>query len=113
MDRIGKLDRRIAFYSPISSSGGYGGTEYGWNLEFEVWTNVRYLKGGESVMAGRLEGKRPVVLTLRKSIDSVSISSNWKCNFDHMDFNIREAPKQSDDRLYVEFMVEGGVAVGN
>ena len=107
----GKLDQRAAFASPTSTTDVYGGTEDGWQDEFIAWCSVRYLRGTETVMAARMDSKRPVLLTLRKSPDSEQVHSGWKATINGDAYNIREEPRPTDDRLYLEFIAEGGVAV--
>ncbi|MBL4761713.1 MAG: phage head closure protein [Gammaproteobacteria bacterium] len=107
-----KLNRRITFYSPALLDDGVGGAEDGWNEEQTVWSNIHYLRGGESVMAGRLAGKKPVIITVRKSSFSDQILSSWRVVLGGVDFNVRENPTPSQNCLYYEFLAESGVAVG-
>ena len=106
----GKLDKRVSFESPISLADAHGGMEEGFQAEFEIWARIRFLRGTEAVMESRLEGKQPVIFTVRKSPESDRITNNWKAVFNGTIFNLRETPQPSDDRLYLELLAEGGVA---
>lgn len=78
MTAIGKLDRRIAFDEPTSSPNGQGGIIAGWQERLQTWANFRFLRGGEIVQAARLEGRQPVVVTVRSSSLTKSITPEWR-----------------------------------
>ena len=109
----GNLDRRGDFYSPTETPDGYGGTESGWLLEFSSWLKFKHLHGGEGVISGRLENKSRSIVSIRESPDSERVESDWYVDIDGEKYNIREDAKLSEDRKFYEFLVEGGVAVGN
>lgn len=108
----GKLDRRALFQSPVTGDDGYGNEVTGeWKDEFIRWAGVQFLKGGEAVMASRLEGKQPVIVTVRADSETARITPEWRCVIDGRNYNIRELPRQSSNRLYLEFLAESGVAI--
>lgn len=115
MADIGKLNRRVAFDAPVDAPDGHGGTETAWGdpaQAVSVWANFRYLRGGETVQAARLEGRQPIVVTVRSSAATRVISEAWRMrDSDGAEYNIRSGPVPSDNRLYLEFTVESGVAV--
>lgn len=43
-----------------------------------VWANLRALKGSETVIAARLEGRQPYVMTVRQSSDTRQVSAAWQ-----------------------------------
>jgi len=111
----GSLDQRVAFDPPVSAPDGHGGTEVGWDesRRVEASANFKYLRGGETVQAARLQGRQPIVVTIYSSSASRAISPAWRMRNlrDDTIYNIRSGPVPSDDRRVLEFTVEAGVAV--
>jgi len=108
----GKLDRRFRFEARADEDDGYGNTTGGWSVQFTRWGGLAYRRGGEGVIAGRLEGRQPAILTVRRDGDTSRISNDWRCvdEGDGTVFAIRENPTRTDDRLFLEMLVEAGVA---
>lgn len=78
MSTAGKLDRRVAFDAPTASPNGQGGTVSGWAERLQVWAGFRFLRGGEVVQSARLEGRQPVVVTIRSSAAAKLITPEWR-----------------------------------
>ncbi|MCQ0987543.1 head-tail adaptor protein [Jiella marina] len=78
MAEAGRLTERIAFDAVIQTQGEGGGTVSGFEERFVVSARRRYLRGGEGVQAARLEGRRPLVLTIRRSSQSEMITAEWR-----------------------------------
>lgn len=109
----GDFKQRVTFYSSDLQEDASGGSRSNWVEEFSSMAHVIYMHGGEAVIAAGLQGKRPVVLTIRRSKNSNRITSHWKVVFDGVDYNIREKPKPTSDPMNCEFKAVAGVAVGN
>jgi len=108
----GRLDRRFAFFRRVEQTDGAGNTVSDWVLQFSQAGNRKVLRGGEGVMAARLESRQPVILTIRASVQARLIGNDWRAvDRDGTIYNIRENPKESDDRGMLEFLAESGVAV--
>lgn len=107
----GDLIERVGFERPVSGADGAGGVQDG----FQEWYSCRaqyiHLRGGESVMAGRLEGRHPLVMRIRASSTAREITTEWQVRDKRSGkvFNIRDITP-SDDRLWLDVLVEGGVA---
>lgn len=71
-----------------------------------VWCHVRWLRGGESVMAARLASRSPGIVTVRASSLTRRITSEWKLRIDGSEFDAKEDPRESDDRAFLEALVE-------
>lgn len=118
--RSGNLDRRAAFQSRTEIDDGYGNKVGAWPGELGVpdghnfirWCNVRYLRGSEAVMASRLQGRQPVIVSVRRDPETDTITPDQRCLIDGRAYNIREFPRPSDNRMYLEFLAESGVANG-
>ncbi len=108
----GHLDRRADFERRASLNDGYGNTEDAWAPTFTRWCGVTYLKGGETVMGARLEGRQPVILTVRADPDTQAITPDMRAIIDGRAYNIREFPRPTKDRAYLEMAAESGVASG-
>lgn len=108
----GKLYERVTFDSPTETPDGYGGTISGWTEEFTVRAGYRRLRGGETVLASRLSGTQPTIIKVRQSSDTKRVTTDWRARDARSGevFNIR-SPIESDDRAYLEFIAESGVAV--
>lgn len=108
---VGALHERVAFDRPEPQPDGQGGVIDGWCEMFCRWANYRYLRGGETVQAARLEGRQPVVITVRKDGETKQVTTDWRVRDarDGTVFNIRAI--MPGDRGYLEITAESGVAV--
>lgn len=109
----GKLDRRLQFSERVEVDDGYGNTVGAFVPQFSDAANIKFLKGGESVMAARLTANGPVIVTVRNSTQTRRIAPQWQAQDTRTGvvYNIRERPRESDDRSTLEFLAESGVAV--
>lgn len=108
----GKLDRRVAFDRPEGVNNGQGGTMMGWHEQHRCWAAMTFLRGGETVMAARLSGKQPVVVTIRTCLAARAIGTNWRLRDVRTGeiYNIRSIVP-SNNRAFIELTCESGVAV--
>ncbi|MFC6197820.1 phage head closure protein [Ponticaulis profundi] len=105
--------KKAEFQSRTEVSDGAGNYVSAWGpTQFTRWCGIHYLRGSESVMASRLTGKRPVILTVRSDEQTASITPDMRCLIDGEAFNIREKPRPTEDRVWLEFLAESGVADG-
>lgn len=106
------LQEFVAFDAPAVSPDGYGGEETGWAEQFNCRARFLYLRGGETVQAARLEGRQPVVVTIRRSPASDAITPAWRMRDVRRGdiYNIRSIVP-TDDRKWLELTCERGVAV--
>ncbi|RJP54316.1 MAG: head-tail adaptor protein [Anaerolineaceae bacterium] len=115
MPTAGELDCRFTFQKRQTTAGdGYGNFQADWQTQFTVWTKRIFVRGGEQVIAARLEGRQPGVLTVRASPDTRLISTDWRAvNAEDATeiWNIRSV-QPGVDRDEIEFLVERGVASG-
>lgn len=116
----GRLTEHYAFQSRQTEDDGAGNEEGEWITRFTDRAGRLFLRGGEGVIAARLESRQPVVIRVRNSRRSREITADWRVvdiragNDEYgqprVVFNIRETPKETDDRLFLEFLAEAGVA---
>lgn len=105
-----RLIESVAFDKLVSVPDGYGGTETTWEEQFACRANFRYLRGSEKVIAARLEGVQPVVVTIRQQDASEVVTPDWRMR------DVRRGTVYavrtiipSDDRRWFELTVESGV----
>lgn len=112
MAGAGDLPFRFTFSRREDVDDGYGNTVSGDFVDqFTLWTGCKFLRGGEGVIAARLEARQPAILTVRVSPEARRISADWRAvDADGVEYAIRENPKLSDDRSRLEMLVEAGVA---
>ncbi|WP_313353213.1 phage head closure protein [Paracoccus sp. (in: a-proteobacteria)] len=100
------LTKRAAFRKPIKQPDANGKVIQGYNLQFTLWANVLPLRGGESVMQARLVSKNPAIITVRACEWSRLITSEWKIRIDGREYDIKEDPRESQDRAFLEMLAE-------
>lgn len=110
--KAGDLDRRVAFDAPTSAADGMGGTVEGWSEVHACAAHFRYLRGSETVIAARLAGRQVVVATVRACAAARAVGPGHRMRDarDGTEFNVRSGPAPSDDRVWLEFTAESGVA---
>ncbi|MBX8785275.1 head-tail adaptor protein [Ochrobactrum sp. GRS2] len=121
----GQMDYSVAFDAPAKIPDGHGGTETGWtadNQAVKEYAAFRYLRGGETVLASRLQGKQPVVVTVYSNSATRQITTAWRMrdvragSYDAKGkwrgdvYNIRSIVP-TNDRQFLEITAERGVAV--
>jgi head-tail adaptor len=107
----GKLDYRVAFDAPQGSVTATGGQVTAWVEQIAgVWAGFRFLRGSETVIAARLVGRQPVVVTLRASAAAQAITTEWRMRDlrSGVVYAVRSIVR-SDDRAYLELTCESGV----
>jgi len=112
MIRAGQLRDRITFEERRDQADdGFGNVLTAFEEQFTVWARKQYLRGGENVMASRLEGNQPVVITVRRSSDTLRITTDWRARQGDDVLNIRSVtPAESRDAI--DLLCERGVADG-
>ena len=107
----GDLYYRVAFDKRAEVDDGYGNTESDWVEQFQCRAAYRHLRGGESVMAGRLQGRHSQVIIVHASSQTRQVSTEWRVRDarDGTVFNIRDVTAETD-RMFISFLCERGVA---
>lgn len=108
--RAGDLDHRLQFQKRQDRSDGAGNTLAAWVTQFDQAANLRPLRGGEGVLGARLEGRRPVIITIRRSVQAAAITHEWQA-VDLRDgrvYQIKEPPRLNGDRDGFEMLSEEG-----
>lgn len=114
----GRLDRRLAFFRRQEIQNGAGGTRGDWVYQFTMAANVKPMRGGESVLAARLEARGPAIVTVRTCANTRQLTAEWKAvdTRSSREYAVRETPRHPvdkegrEDRAFLEMLVEAGVA---
>lgn len=109
--KAGDLYYRVHCQKRTERDDGYGNTVAEFATEFTVRAAYRHLRGGEAVMASRLENKHPVLITVRSSSQTRQINSDWRLvdARDDTAWAIRDVTAETD-RQFITFLSERGVA---
>lgn len=107
----GDLFQRIAFDVHIDVDDGNGNTKGGWQERFQCRAAYRHLRGGEGVMAGRLENRHPQIITVRSSSQTRQVTADWRVRDVRSGdvFAIRDVTHETD-RQWISLLCERGVA---
>lgn len=110
MTRSGDLTERIAFDQRVETDDGYGGKIGGFEEQFVVAAEIVYLRGGEQVMAARMEGRQPVIIRIRSSSDAWSIDTNWRARDARYgtEYAIKSVAPARDDARFVDITAVTG-----
>ena len=122
----GRLDRRLSFEAPRQIEDGNGNYVDGFVMQFTQAAAVAHMRGSETVVASRLQGLRPAIVTIRASVQARAIGSDWRIvdPRDGVDefgkprtaYQVKEPPRHPVDksgrenRALLEMLVVGGVA---
>ena len=110
----GNLTHRVAFDRRANVNpdfpNDFGNTVSGWVEQFQCRAEFIHLRGGESVMAARLQGKHTQVIRVRATALTRSVSTDWRVRDVHSGaaFNIRDITPV--DRQWLDMLCERGVA---
>ncbi len=109
--RAGLLTERFEFQEREQAGDGYGNEQGAWRPQFERSVGRLMLRGGEQVMASRLEGRAPAVITIRACSQTRRITTDWRARDVRSEdiWNIRSI-SPSEKRDYIDLLVEKGVA---
>ncbi len=107
----GKLDDLVAFDEPVETLDEFGGVATTFAERLRCAAHFLYLRGGETVQERRLQGRQPVVVTIRQSALARTITADWRMRDVRRGdiYNIRTIVP-SADRAWFEITCETGVA---
>jgi len=96
---------RISSASAVASSASTGFASASRTVAFGS-ISPPYLRGSEAVMQARLVSKSPAVLTIRTSVETRAITSEWRAVIDARIFDLKEDPRPSEDGACLEILAE-------
>lgn len=106
----GSLSERVHLQSVVESSDGYGGVISGWATQFTEPARLMPLRGGEGVMAGRLQGTQPYVCTVRSSARMRNVTTAWQVVNARTGatYNITAVTNPDERNQYVDLLIVQG-----
>ena len=107
----GQLIERVAFDKKGTASDGLGGAGAAWVEQFRCQAGYTHLHGGETVLAARLEGTHTIVIRIRSSSQSRTVTTDWRVRDVRTDkmYNIRDITP-TEDRMFLDVLAQSGVA---
>jgi head-tail adaptor len=111
MMKITDLDHVCSLQERVKADDGYGNKRGDFQEVFRDWGGFRFLRGGEGVIESRLASKQPAILTLRSTAQAKTIAPHWRVVAGGRAYDVKEHPRPTDDRMFLEILVEA-VPVG-
>lgn len=107
----GELRERISFFMQADADTSYGIAAGDWDFQFTVAARIRPLLGSEPVLAQRLTGVQPVVITIRAHDGARRIETGWQARNIRTgaEYQIR-AVTPGEKRAWIDLLAESGVA---
>lgn len=106
----GELRQKIELQVRTLVDDGYGNEIAGpFETQATVHAKFHFLRGGEEVMAGRLAGKQPAIITVRSSAATRTLTTDWRILKDGQEWNIRSITDPDGRRAWLEILAESGV----
>lgn len=89
-----------------------GNTVGGWIERCQTAAELVILRGGEKVMAGRLQGTQSVILRVRATSKTRAIGTGWRARDLKTGavYNIRDITPDPVSRASIDLLCESGVA---
>ncbi len=107
----GDLKYRVHCQKRVAVDDGYGNTVGDFETQFTVRAAYLHLRGGETVIASRLENRHPVVITVRSSSQTRQIGADWRLvdARDGTEWAVRDVTRETDGQ-FIGLLSERGVA---
>jgi SPP1 family predicted phage head-tail adaptor len=107
----GDLRYKIHCQKRVQIDDGAGNTVGDFATQFTVRAAYRHLRGGETVIASRLENRHPIIITVRASSQTRQIVSDWRLvdAHDGTAWAVRDVTYETD-RQWISLLCERGVA---
>lgn len=108
----GSLRQRLRFERrPVAADDGYGNVEGAWRTAFEAMARVTPLRGSETVIAQRLAGVQPLVITTYSCENSRAVAPGWRAVDQRSGdiYNIRSGANFDEKNRMLTFMADAGV----
>ena len=112
MPGAGDLRDRLRFERRQKVADGAGNFQADWRKEFDRAANIKPLVGGETVIADRLQGVQPAVLTVRYDASTIRVTPDWRavdCRTGEI-YQIKSVVDQDRKRAWLTMMAQAGVA---
>ncbi len=111
MTGAGDLFYRFTAQKRTPQEDGYGNTVADFVEQFSVSGAIKHLRGGEDVLASRLGGVHPLLITVRDTSLTRKITTDWRLIDARTgtEYAIRDVTPETD-RAFISLLCESGVA---
>ena len=107
----GQLTESVAFDALDNVEDGYGNRQQEFVEQFRIRAGYTWLRGGEAVVAARLEGLQPLIVRVRVCDDTNRIKPDWRMrDLRTATVYAIRAVSRSLDRGFLDVLVQSGVA---
>jgi SPP1 family predicted phage head-tail adaptor len=106
----GALKERVSFAVRNEQDDGYGNTVAGWVEQFQDAAEFVHLRGGETVIAARLENRHPQIVRVRAHTSTRRVTADWRIKDVRTgyEYAIRDVTATTDNK-WIEILCERGV----
>lgn len=113
--KFSRLRHLVRFDKKVEVEDPAGGTTSDWVPQFTCWADIRPLKGGESVIAQRLQSSQPVMIFVRSEQRTQAITSAWRAvkvvdGAPSRYFALKTAEDMEGDQKFITMLAEAGAA---
>lgn len=120
----GDLIHRVAFDVRVAGNPDspidYGNTVVDWVEQFTCRAAFIHLRGGETVLAGRLEGRHSQIIQVRASPETRAVTTDWRVrDLDNGEwvggqwagpiYHVKDVTPHEEDRAWLDMLVQTGV----
>ncbi|SEQ33143.1 phage head-tail adaptor, putative, SPP1 family [Faunimonas pinastri] len=111
----GQLRERVRLERRTPQKDGFGNSVSAWQAQFERRAAVQMMRGGEEVLASRLEGVQPATIVLRFDEKTRAITADWRAihlrdDGSEREFAIQTAEDMEGRRQWITLTCKAGVA---
>ncbi len=106
------LRDRVSLEKREEIDDGYGGTVGAWVPQFERNACILLSKGGETVIASRLQSIQPALIIVRYDAETATITAAWRLIETRSGtvYNIRTSADMERRGRFITMLCESGVA---
>jgi len=106
----GTLRERVSFAVRAEFQDEFGNPVAGWVEQFQDSAGYAHLRGGETVIAARLENRHPQVIRVRANSKTRQVTSEWRITDTRtqVEYAIKDVTASTDNK-WIDFLCERGV----
>jgi len=106
----GALKERVSFAVRNEQDDGFGNTVAGWIEQFQDAAEYVNLRGGETVIAARLENRHPQIIRVRAGTATRRVTADWRVTDTRtkVEYAIRDVTASTDNK-WIDLLCERGV----
>jgi head-tail adaptor len=106
----GALKERVSFAVRNEQDDGFGNTVADWIEQFQDAAEYIPLRGGETVIAARLENRHPQIVRVRSHVATRLVTADWRVTDTRskVEYAIRDVTASTDNK-WIDLLCERGV----